>query len=251
MSGTSKSMARPRTGRRTSPAARRTSGSTKRTTPKPLHLLIIECDSAKLAADGLDLGDSAAVGVWFADLVFEGRGAPLGVRTLKVYGPDDLLHGLGAVKEESGRVRSVLVIGHSNATGIMLASEFFKGWDVLGRFLAPLAPTHVALLACSAGGRTAVSELASGLRGVREIVASPAAATKPLVGYLAGWLLSRMRRRRTNQDARLLAQIGLAWLSGNVVFHWTPRELRETTLEALLSDRLLEGAARVVAGRRR
>ncbi len=241
-----------RTGRpaRRAPKARGTGGagrpivSAKRRTGQPgLDLLIIECDAAKLEADGLAVADATALGLHLAGCASR---KPLRIETVRAGDLADLVAQLGRVKETFGTARSVLLIGHSNATGIRLASDRGAAWSVAARYIEPFRPTHVAILACLAGGREAVSALATELPTVREVVASPAKATTPAVVYLAGWLLMKACRTAIPPDVKITAQAALAVLGRNVVFHWTRRELKETTFESILGGQLLAAGARVL-----
>lgn len=227
--------------------------STREAKPS-LDILVLECDHAKLAADGLAVGDAAEISAKATHWLWgksRQRSKGFTVEILRTDREEDLRGGLANIMDERCGARSVLVIAHSNERGVRLARDCFVSWRVAGRYLAPLRPTHVALLACRAGGRAAVSELVPEIPTVREVVASPATATWPLVIYLAGWLAARVRRRRISPDTKFLAQAGHALLGGNVVFHRTPRELRETLLVDILRDALHEEAAKFLAGIRR
>lgn len=214
-----------------------------RTGQSGLDLLIIECDAAKLEADGLAVADATAFGLHLTGWASR---RPLRIETVKAGDLAYLVAQLGKVKETFGTARAVLLIGHSNATGIRLASDRGVTWAVAARFIEPFRPSHVALLACLAGGREAASALASELPTVREIAASPATATTPAVVYLAGWLLMKACRTAIPTDLKITAQAALAFLGRNVVFHWTRRELKETTFENLLGGQLLAAGARVL-----
>jgi hypothetical protein len=129
-------------------------------------LLIIECDSKKLAANGLNLGTT------FADLarkVFTRKRIGL----VQTTSEEKLKENLSAVLRDYGRFRSIFIVGHSNATGLMLTADGLRNWESVGNWLQIFEPEFCFLAACSAGKSGALRELFQPVKTLRQIYASP------------------------------------------------------------------------------
>ena len=187
--------------------------------PKPgSHLLIIECDSRKLAADGLNLGH--AFGQLVKSLFPQKRIAIIQTST-----EQKLTEDMAAALKDFGRFRSVLVVGHSNETGLMLTADGLRTWEVVGSWLQPFAPEFCFLAACRAGRSEAVRNLFKPVSMLRQIYASPAALYKnqlPPLALLIGMLLKDGRIDEDHSGALRLANY---FLSGGQLFRWKRKEL--------------------------
>jgi len=71
------------------------------------HLLVLECDTRKLAADGLNLGSAFGQ---LAKTFFPSKR----IAVVQTVTEQQLKEDLAAVFEEYGRFRSILIVGHSN-----------------------------------------------------------------------------------------------------------------------------------------
>lgn len=212
-----------------------------------LDLLVIECDHDKLVRDGLSVAYDADLGIRILDCFFpHGSNRKLKVKTCKVNNREDILGELASVVEEYSKARAVLIVAHSSERGINLASNYPTAWDVAGRYLRPLKPDYIALLACKAGGMLAVRELASEIPSVHEIIASPANATKQLLYYLVTWLVLKVRLLPISNDAKFFSQLALAVLGQNVVFHWRRGEIKKTTFDDIFKSAIVEVGARIL-----
>jgi hypothetical protein len=107
---------------------RRTTGVPKPRQRTRAHLPIIECDSAKLAAGELDLG--TAFGNLLKSIFPEKR-----ITVLPTSTEAKLTEDLADIYKTRGRFRSVLIVGHSNATGLALTADSFRGWIAVGKWL--------------------------------------------------------------------------------------------------------------------
>lgn len=136
-------------------------------------LLIIECDSEGLAGDGLNLGSAfyKLLNHDISKLLFF---ANKRIVLLSTAARSRLHEQFAEIREQYGRFRAVLVVGHSNPERIRVASDGSCEWRVLGNWLAPFAPELIFLAACEAGQSTAVRDLFGSLHGtLREIYACP------------------------------------------------------------------------------
>src|ERR1700683_5497129 len=158
------------------PKSRRKSAKRGKRSPPPAkqrskprsHLLIIESDSRKLAADGLNLGSAFGQ---LAKTIFPGKNiAVVQTSTEQKLGED-----LAEVFQKFGRFRSILLVGHSNETGLVLTGDGLRGWPVVGNWLKVFEPEFCFLAACRAGRTAAVRELFKQIKTLRHIYASPAA----------------------------------------------------------------------------
>ncbi len=121
---------RPRRGRRTSSA--------------PQSLLILHLDADRLRADGLHLG---SVAQFTGALSTIELGAPVVIEDATSTGH---LHETLARLVTAKRTFDV-VVAHSNAQGIRVASDLITTWDALAGYLKPLQPRRLLLAACRAG----------------------------------------------------------------------------------------------------
>ena len=126
------------------------------------ELLIIECDSANLATDRLNLGS-----LFYHLLDHEIAKLFLPKKTivlLETSTKSRLNEDFARVFHRYGPFRAVLIVGHSNADGIRMATDAWLEWRVLGKWLAPFRPEMVFLAACEAGKSVAVRDLFESLR---------------------------------------------------------------------------------------
>ncbi len=135
-------------------------------------LLIIECDSENLASQRLNLGSAffQLLNHDIAKLLL----AKKSIILLRTSTKSTLSEQFARAIEQHGRFRAVLIVGHSNAEGIRIASNESFAWRVLGNWLEPFGPEIIFLAACEAGKSVAVRDLFEPLNEtLREIYASP------------------------------------------------------------------------------
>jgi hypothetical protein len=154
--------------------------------PKPrAHLLIIECDSRKLAFDGLNLGSAFGK---LAKTIFPGKN----IAVVQTSTEQKLSEDLANVFQKFGRFRSILLVGHSNEAGLALTGDGLRSWEVVGNWLKVFDPEFCFLAACRAGKATAVRELFKQIKTLRHIYSSPAALYRnqtPPLALIIGMLL--------------------------------------------------------------
>ena len=188
--------------------------------PSDNDLLIIECDSANLAADRLNLGKA------FADLLRQDAVKLLvrdtTVRLVQTSTADRLLEQFREVAAEHPRFRAILVVGHSNPTGLQLTGEKFCDWRTVGNWLQPFQPEFVFLVACEAGGSATVRELFEPLKeSLRDVYASPAKLYGIQAAVLAVIIGELLLTGEIGDDhsvaARLVNYIG----TGGQIYRWS------------------------------
>jgi len=197
------------------------------------HLLIIECNSQRLAADGLNLG--SVFGQLVKSVFSEKRIAVVQTST-----EEQLKEDLAAVFQEFGRFRSILIVGHSNEAGLMLTADGLRTWDVAGNWLRAFEPEFCFLAACRAGRSEAVRKLFGPVPSLRQIYASPAALYKnqlPPLAILIGMLL---KDGKIDEDQSGALRIANYFLSGGQLYRW---KRRETGTGDEVKGRLLDSLA--------
>ncbi len=156
------------TGSSRKPAARG-----KRREPAPQSLLILHLDAERLRADGLHLGDVAQFSGALSAVAF---GAPVMVEdTTSTSHLHETLARLATAKK---KFDVVVVVAHSNADGIRVASDLFTTWDGFAGYLKPFQPRRLLLVACKAGRWDAGEGLFGAMPQLRRIFACPVNASK-------------------------------------------------------------------------
>jgi hypothetical protein len=202
--------------RKPTPAKRRL-GQVKRRPQPRAHLLIIECDSQKLAADGLNLGSA------FCQLVrtlFPQKKIAI-VRTSS---EKKLNEDLGEAFEKYSRIRSILILGHSNEAGLVLTADGLRRWSVVGNWLQRFEPEFCFLAACKAGRSEAVRGLFNPIKTLRQIYASPAVLYKNQLPPLALLILMLLKDGRIDEDQSGALRLANYVLTGGQVYRWKRAE---------------------------
>ena len=203
--------------------APRKKATTKRRAVKPArkparaHLLIIECDSQKLAAQGLHLG--TGFGQLATKLFPKKRIAIVQTSTEKKLKDD-----LAKVFEEHGCFRTILIVGHSDPAELKLTSEAWRSWRVVGQWIKTFKPEFLFLAACEAGKSETVRDVFEGVDDLRQIYASPITLwklhTAPL-GVLIFMLLANGKINPEQSQALRLAHFAM---SGGQLYRWRRNE---------------------------
>lgn len=136
--------------------------------PAGPSVLILRLDHDKLVRDGLTLGEEVAFGTRLGQLCLGAQ-----VATVNGTAMDELLQQLGKVARHHSRFNLIVVIGHSNDSGIRLASDRWADWPLFAEYLRPFSPRKLALIACLAGGEAVSRQLFSVLPTLNYIYASP------------------------------------------------------------------------------
>lgn len=132
-------------------------------------LLIVECDSAKLARQNLALGSDLQNLVKLAfpqnavDLVQACTDASLSEEFRRL--------------DKAGKpYRTIVIVGHSNQYGLQITSDWFIKWEGVAKRFERFDPHRIILIACKAGRWLPCAELFSGIPTLKEIFGSPVPA---------------------------------------------------------------------------
>jgi hypothetical protein len=212
---------------------KRRSGQIKQRRQPRAHLLIIECDSRKLAADGLNLG--SALGQLVKTLFPEKR-----LAIVQTSSEGKLQEDLANAFQEHGRVRSILIVGHSNEAGLVLTGDGLRTWSVVGNWLQKFEPEFCFLAACRAGRSEAVRDLFKWIKALRQIYASPTVLYKnqtPPLAVLIGMLL---KDGKIDEDQSGALRLVNYVLTGGQLYRW---KRAETGTGEEVKARLLDGVS--------
>jgi hypothetical protein len=195
--------------------------------------LIIECDSEKLALDGLNLG--SVFGQFSKTLFPEKR-----IAVVQTSSEQNLKEDLADVFIQHGRVRSILIVGHSNEAGLVLTADGLRSWNVVGNWLQKFEPEFCFLAACQAGKSEAVRDLFTTIKTLRQIYASPAALYKNQIPPLAVLIGMLLKDGKIDEDQSGALRLVNYVLTGGQLFRW---KRAEAGPGEEVKARLLDGAA--------
>lgn len=181
------------------------------------YLLIIECDSQKLAADELNLG--SAFGQLVKTLFPEKR-----IAVVQTSSEINLQGDLADVFSQHGRVRSILIVGHSNESGLRLTADGMRSWNVVGNWLQNFEPEFCFIAACRAGKSQSVRNLFTPIKTLRQIYASPAALYKNQTSQLAVLILMLLKYGKIDEDQSGALRLANYILSGGQLYRWKRAE---------------------------
>lgn len=207
----------PKTTARKRPAlksgTKRRKGAVKRRRPPRAHLLIIECDSARLSATGLNIGSA------FGELVK--RTFPQKrVFVVRTSSEDKLKEDLAEALLKHGRFRSILIVGHSNEEELALTSNQLYTWPVVGNWLQVFEPDFMFLAACRAGTSASVRHLFKSISTLREIYASPINLRKDHAAPLALLIVCALAIGRIDEEISIASRGGSYLVTGGELFRW-------------------------------
>lgn len=174
-------------------------------------LLVLQLDSERLEADGLDLAP-------FSEFVrlFLPRARAEIVRATSL---DDLLMRLADLHGRKFDV--VAVVAHSNEQGIVLASgRATDPWEVFGQYLKPFEPRRLVLVACRGGRAVPTRALFTSLPKLRRIFATPVLANRLQGQVMISLLPHILCRPVPSRDLLRTVQAGLAVLQGRQLWEW-------------------------------
>lgn len=205
--------------------ARATSGTTlsrKRAPYRPL--LIIECDTDTLHLQGLSFADDlgATTRLLFGD-----------VAVLKSTTRSDLLERLAAL--DGQRFETILVIAHSNASGIALAPDLPSSWETFPTWLVRFEPRKLFLVACQAGRHLPCAHVFRGLPALKELYASPINASASLaraMHFLLPILMKGTLKREDVEAGTALRMLNFL-LTRQVLFRYTKDGISEVAADPL------------------
>ena len=185
--------------------------------PARSHLLIVECDADRLAADGLNLGSA------FARLVtslFPDKK----IAVVRTSSEQQLGKDLADVLKAHGRFRSIVVVGHSNETGLALTSDGLRSWEAVGNWLRIFEPEICFLAACKAGKSAAVGNLFKAIPTLKQIYASPAVLYKTQTSALGLLIMLLVQQGKIDDEQSEVARVLNYALHGGQIYRWKRRE---------------------------
>lgn len=203
------------------PAVRRKSAIKRPAKParKPprSHLLIIECDSQKLASQGMHLGTG------FSQVV-KALFPKKRIAIVQTSTEAKLKEDLAQVFTDYGRFRTILIVGHSDSQSLNFTAGTPRPWATVGAWIRIFEPEFLFLAACEAGRSEAVRNVFGTVESLRQIYASPVSLyrihTAPL-GVLIFMLLANGRiNPEQSQALRLVHYV----VSGGQLYRWRRNE---------------------------
>ncbi|WP_437737348.1 hypothetical protein [Sorangium sp. So ce1335] len=147
----------------------------------------------------------------------------------------ELLDQLAALLQDDRRFDVVVAIGHSNETGIRIASDRFAPWDAFASYLKPFEPRRLMLVACQAGRWPAATVLFRKLPKLRRIFASPVNASKDLATLMLAMVPYLLEVKAPRDHAVRIGQAVSVVLTGRQVRQWM-RTRDKDNPEGLLLD---------------
>jgi len=183
-------------------------------------LLIIECDSANLMADRLNLGSAfyQLLNHDIAKLFL----AKKSIALLKTSTKCGLTEQFAATLKQYGRFRAILIVGHSNSEGIQVASDEWFEWRVLGNWLEPFRPEIIFLAACEAGKSMAVRDLFQPLREtLLEIYASPVKLYGSQASSFAVLIARLLWTGEIDENESITARLVSYMSTGGQIYRWS------------------------------
>jgi hypothetical protein len=162
------------------------------------------------------------------------------IAIVQTFSEQRLTEDLADVFQDYGRVRSILVVGHSNEAGLVLTADGLRSWSVVGNWLQKFEPEFCFLAACRAGKSEAVRDLFKPIKTLRQIYASPAALYKnqtPPLAVLIGMLL---RDGKIDEEMSGALRLVNYVFTGGQLYRW---RRAETGPGEEVKGRLLDGVA--------
>ena len=197
--------------------------TTKRRSAPPVrrraraHLLVIECDSLKLASQGLHLG--TGFGQVVKELFPDKR-----IAVVRTSTEGKLRSDLAKIFEEMGRFRTILIVGHSNSDELMLTSEGCRTWATVGQWVKIFEPEFLFLAACEAGQSAAVRDVFGRVDSLRQIYASPVTLYKIHTAPLGVLVYMLLADGRINPEQSRALRIVHYVVSGGQLYRWRRNE---------------------------
>ncbi len=184
-------------------------------------VLVVECDSAKLAQQNLALGEQ------LCSLIKQAF--PLNpVDLVQSDTEAGLLEKVRELHEKGRPYRSIIVVGHSNQDGLMISSDRFIGWGGVANWFKSFDPHRIILIACNAGRWLPCTALFSGMPTLKEIFGSPAPAHKDQAFAVLFIVLHILGAQKADADTLRLIQAGNFLLTKGLMLRRSRREYEES-----------------------
>lgn len=192
--------------------------------PKAASLLILECDSRKLARQSL------AIGTDVSELINNLAPGMINTELVRTTSREELLDQLRLAKEKHDRFDLVLVVGHSNPRGLCLTAEQFVPWGVFARWIEIFEPKKVFLAACEAGRWLSAKAIFDGVPKLKEVYASPVVMNKHQATVVVLLVFYFLLVKSPDAEHVLMIQAINLFRSGGLLYRWTRKECKDEGL---------------------
>ncbi|MBI4591000.1 MAG: hypothetical protein HY725_19410 [Candidatus Rokubacteria bacterium] len=161
--------------------------------------MILECDPATLIAQSSSV--AARLENIVETFIPKARVFRVGATALASLGL-----GLARCAEACSRCDVIVIVGHSNISELKLTADDVVTWDALARWLEPLRPTRIVLVACEAGRWLAAGPLFKGIPTLKEVYGSPVLVTERQAAAINALVLYLLSGRRLKVGDLKIAQ---------------------------------------------
>lgn len=192
-------------------------------------VLVLHCDTLKLHADQLHLGSEADLMGTLAVLLTEGKA---NVRHINGTDNPNLQQQLRELAEAGEKFDVILVVGHSNADCIRVASDHLATWSEFAAYVQLFDPRRMILIACKAGVWPTARDLFTALPQLGHIYACPANASKELAAYLIAVALMAIDGPLPSKLTRVIQGLAGA-TAGGQVRSWARKDMHDPMGQAL------------------
>jgi hypothetical protein len=160
---------------------------------------------------------------------------------------------LADVFKDYGCFRAILIVGHSNETGLALTSDGQRSWSVVGSWFQKFEPEFCFLAACNAGKSESVRDVFRSITTLRQIYASPCALNGVQASPLAILISLLLKHGRIDDDDSEQLRILSYLVTKGQLYRWKRHETGPgTEFKAILTDyaaSLLDGGLRTLVQR--
>jgi hypothetical protein len=183
---------------------------------KPLSLLIVECDAARLKREGLSFAGEIQK---FVELLPK----TLSVQLAEINSQADLLEAFSVYAEKYSSIKRVVIIAHSNRNLIRVAPNFELEWRVFARWFLPFKSQKMALVACEAGQFSPTRALFDELPKLKKIYASPFKTTKRQFQIIHLLMSYMLLNSKVDKDVIWAGQVVNFMKTGAIILECTRR----------------------------
>jgi hypothetical protein len=131
---------------------------------------------------------------------------------------------LAGVFLKHGCFRSILIVGHSNETGLVLTGDGLRSWETVANWLQIFEPEFCFLAACRAGRSVAVRRLFQPIKTLRQIYASPVSLCSIQTAPLGVLILMLLKDGRLHEGQSGALRIVNYVKTGGQLYCWRRAE---------------------------
>lgn len=197
--------------------------STKRPREKPSFiaksLLILECDAEKLAAQSISMADEIRA-------VIQTFAPSVKVEVAKTTTEENLRSLFARLAEDNSRFNLIVVVGHSNASGLCFTSDRYVSWATFAKWVNLFESTKMVLVACQSGQATPVRDLFVEIPTLKEVYAPPVNTARRQSEIVKALVLYLLNVKTPNSELIRLGQIANFLLTGGAIFRWSRKEFQ-------------------------